>query len=72
MCCPRTDRIESLVVNAAQLLAPVDVLPDPLGKLLLDELLPVLGDGGFLLVQYRLFVAVIVIDIVKDADIFLV
>ena len=59
------DAVEGFVINAAQQFPAVDVFPNPLGKLLLDEFLPVLGNRGFLLVEDRLFLAVLVLNIVK-------
>ena len=59
------DAVEGFVVNTAQQFPAVDVFPDPLGKLLLNQLLPVLGNGSFLLVEDRLFLAVLVLNIVK-------
>ena len=45
-----TDGVKGFVVNMAQFVSAVNVFPDPLGEFLLDQLLPVLGDGGFLFV----------------------
>ena len=45
------DGVEYLIVDGAQPLPAVDVFPYPFGKLLLDQFLPVLGDGGFLLLS---------------------
>ena len=50
-----TDTVEGFVVNTAQQFPAINVFPDPLGKLLLDEFLPVLGNRGFLFVEDRLF-----------------
>ena len=57
--------IEGFVVNAAQPFPAVDVFPYPLGKLLLNQFLPVLGNGRFFLVEDRLFVAVLILDIIE-------
>ena len=59
------DAVEGFVINAAQQFPAVDVFPDPLGKLLLDEFLSVLGNRGFFFVEDRLFLAVLVLNIVK-------
>ena len=45
-----TDGVKGFVVNMAQFVSAVNVFPDPLGEFLLDQLLPVLSDGGFLFV----------------------
>ena len=66
------DRIKGFVVDAAQPFPPVNVLPDPFGEFLLDQLLPILGNGGFLFVENRLFVAVFVLHIIKHTHIPLV
>ena len=63
------NRIKGFIVDAAQLFPTVDVFPDPLGKLLLDQLLPVLGNGSFLLVENRLFIAVFVLHVVEHPHI---
>ena len=59
------DAVEGFVINAAQQFPAVNVFPDPLGKLLLNQLLSVLGNGSFLLVEDRLFLTVLVLNIVK-------
>ena len=61
--------IKGFIVDKTQLLPTVDIFPNPLGKLLLDQLLPVLGNGGFLLVENRLFIAVFVLYIVEHPHI---
>ena len=45
-----TDGIKGFVVNGAKLFPAVNILPDPLGEFLFDQLLTVLGDGSFLFV----------------------
>ena len=67
-----TDTVEGFVVNAAQQFPAINVFPNPFGKLLLDEFLPVLGNGGFLFVEDRLFLAVLVLNIVKYPHILLI
>ncbi|CDB29335.1 unknown [Firmicutes bacterium CAG:137] len=64
--------IKGFVVNAAQQLPPVDVLPDPFGEFLLNQLLPVLGDGGFLFVENRLLIAILILYIIEHPHIPLV
>lgn len=56
---PRSDGIEGVVIDAAQPFAPVNVLPQPIGKFGLDQLLPILGDGSFLHIQHRPLLAVL-------------
>ena len=55
---PGPDGIEGFVVDAAQPLPTINVLPNPFRELGLNQLLPVLGNGGFLFVQHPDFVAV--------------
>ena len=66
------DGVKGFVVDAAQPFPPVNVFPYPLGEFLLDQLLPILGNGSFLFVQDRLFVAVFVLHIIKHTHIPLV
>ena len=67
-----TDGVERLVVNAAQALTAVKIFPYPFDEFRLYQFLPVLGDGRFLFVENRLFVPILIVHIVKDADILLV
>ena len=69
---PRTDGIEGFVVNTAQPLPAVNVLPNPFRELSFDQLLPILGNGGFLFVQNPDFVAVGVNLGIVNADILLI
>ena len=69
---PGADGIEGFIVNAAQPLPAVNVLPNPFRKLCLDQLLTILGNGGFLLVQHPDFVAVGIELGVINADILLI
>ena len=55
---PWADGIEGFIVDAAQPLPTINVLPNPFRELGLNQLLPVLGNGGFLFVQHPDFVAV--------------
>ena len=56
---PWADGIEGVVINTAQPFPPVNVLPKPIGKFGLDQFLPILGNGGFLHIQYRPLLAVL-------------
>ena len=67
-----TNAVEAFVVNAAQALSAVNVSPYPLRKFLLDEFLPVLGNGGFLLVEDGFFIAVFILNIVEYPHILLI
>ena len=69
---PGADGIEGFVVDAAQPLPAVNILPNPFRELRLDQLLPILGNGCFLLVQHSDFVAVGIELGVINADILLV
>ena len=69
---PRSDGIEGVVIDAAQPFAPVNVLPQPIGKFGLDQLLPILGNGSLLLVQHPDFVAVGINLGIVNADILLI
>ena len=66
------DGVKGFVVDAAQLFSTVNVLPDPFGEFLFDQLLPILSNGSFLFVENRLFVAVFVLHIIKHTHIPLV
>ena len=66
------DGIEGFIVDAAQPLPAVNVTPNPFRKLGLDQFLPVLGNGGFLLVQHPDFVAVGINLGIVNADILLI
>ena len=63
-------RVEQLVVLFHQRNAPLGVLPDPVGKSILDDLLFLLCQHGFPLVQHTLGLALGILDGVVDADIF--
>ena len=69
---PWSDGIEGFVVDAAQPLPAVNVSPNPFRKFRLNQLLPILGNGGFLLVQHPDFVAVGIELGVINADILLI
>ena len=63
------DRVELVVIQPRQPLTPVGIIPDPVGKGLLDEILLTLGDGGFLLVQDGDTLAAFRFHIIEDAHI---
>jgi len=63
-------RVEQLVILLHQRNAPLRVLPDPVGKSVLDDLLFLLRQHGLPLVQYTLGFALGILDGVIDADIF--
>ena len=60
-----TNRIKGFIVKAAQQLTPVNIFPYPFREFLLEQLLTVLRDCSFLLVQDRLSVAVFILHIIK-------
>ena len=62
--------VEQNVVRLADLLPPLRVFPDPLGKRFLQKLLLALCDGGLLLVQHRHTPPISIILIVENADVF--
>ena len=61
--------VEQLIVLPDQRNAPLGVLPDPVGKSILDDLLFLLCQHGFPLVQHTLGFALGILDGVVDADI---
>ena len=63
-------RVEQFVILFYQRDAPLRVLPDPVGESVLDDLLFLLCQHGFPLVQHTLEFALGVLDGVVDADIF--
>ena len=63
-------RVEQLVVLLHQRNAPLGVLPDPVGKSILDDLLLLLRQHGLSLVQHTFWLALGILDGVVDADIF--
>ena len=63
-------RVEQLVVLPDQRNAPLGVLPDPVGKSVLDDLLFLLRQHGLPLVQHTLGFSISILDGVVDADIF--
>ena len=64
-----TDAVELLVVELCQSLAASRVFPNPFSKSLFDHLLLALRDCRFLLVEHRSLFAVLILDIIEDADI---
>ena len=63
-------RVEQLVVLPDQRNAPLGVLPDPVGKSILDDLLFLLCQHSLPLVQHPLGLAFGILNGVIDADIF--
>ena len=63
-------RVEQFVVLLHQCNAPLGVLPDPVRKSVLDDLLFLLCQHGFPLVQHPFGLALGILDRVIDADIF--
>ena len=63
---PGPDGVELLVVQGTQTLPAGGVCPHPLLKLLLDLVLLVLGDGGFLFVEHPLLFAILVLDGIEN------
>ena len=61
--------VELLVVELAELLATVWVLPDPLSKCLLDERLLALCNRRFRSVQHSGFLAAFILEIVENLDV---
>ena len=66
---PGTGGIEALIVELHQLPPPVGVAPYPVPECLLDGLLLLLGEGGFLTVEDTFFLAVRIPDGVVDAHV---
>ena len=63
-------RVEQFVVLLHQCNAPLRVLPDPVGESILDDLLFLLCQHGFPLVQHPFGLSLGILDRVIDADIF--
>ena len=63
-------RVEQLVILLHQRNAPLGVLPDPVGKSVLNDLLFLLRQHGLPLVQHPFGLALGILDGVIDADIF--
>ena len=64
-----SDAVELLIVKLRQSLAACWVFPNPFSKSLFDHLLLTLCDCRFLLVEHRGLFAVLILDIIEDADI---
>ena len=62
--------VEQNIVRLADLLPPLRIFPDPLGKRLLQKLLLALCDGGLLFVEHCHAPPISIILIVKNADVF--
>ena len=65
---PGPDGVKTLVVELAQPVPAALVFPNPVLKLLLDELLLALGDGGLFLVEHGNLVAVLIFNVIKYTD----
>ena len=59
--------VKELVVLFYQQGAPLRVFPDPASKSVLDSLLFLLGEGGFVLIQHALFLAILHDGIINAA-----
>lgn len=62
--------VEGVVVIADKAVSAFWVFPNPVLERLLDNLLLCLCRRGFLVVEYRFFIAVFVINIVENAGVF--
>ena len=62
--------VEQNIVRLADLLPPLRVFPDPLGKRLLQQLLLALCDGGLLLIEHCHAPPISIILIVKNTNVF--
>ena len=65
----RSERIELLVIHLGELFSALRITPNPVSKGLLDKLLLALCDSGFFLIEHSRFLAVLILDIVKDSHI---
>ena len=63
------DRVKSVIVRTGKAVSAFGVFPNPILKRLLDNFLLCLCRRSFLVVEYCLFVAVFVVNIVKDTHI---
>jgi len=64
-----SDAVKGIVVETDKAVPALWVFPNPVLKRLLDYLLLCLCRRGFLVVEYRFFVAVFVINIVENAGV---
>ena len=62
--------VKGVVVIADKAVSAFWVFPNPVLKRLLDNFLLCLCRRGFLVVEYRFFIAVFVINIVENAGVF--
>ena len=69
---PWSNGVKCFIVNAAKSLSAVNIFPDPFRKFGLNQLLPILSNGSFLLVQHPNLIAVGINFGIEDADILLV
>ena len=65
----RTDAVEFFVIELAQPVAALLILPYPVGKGILYKLLLTLCDSGIVLIEYGLFIAVFVLNIIEHTHI---
>ena len=66
---PQPDRIEPLVVGLYKRMAAVSVLPDPVTERILDGLLFLLCQSGFLLIQNPTFLTIRITHNIEDTHI---
>ena len=66
----RACAVKLLIVQPCQLFAPVRIIPNPVGKSLLDQFLLALRDCCFLLIEHSSLLAVLVLDIIEDPHVF--
>ena len=64
-----TDTIELLVIHLGKTFTAFRITPNPVRKGLLDKLLLALRDSGFFLIEHSRFLAVLILDIVKDSHV---
>ena len=62
--------VKKLIVPLHQQSPPLRIFPDPASESILDGLLFLLGEGGFVLIQHTLWFAFGIFDGIIDADIF--
>lgn len=60
-----SDTVKGIVVETDKAVPALWVFPNPVLKRLLDDLLLCLRRRGFLMVEYRFFVAAFIVNIIK-------
>ena len=65
----RTKRVELFIIHLGKLFSTLRITPYPVRKCLLDKLLLALRDSGFFLIEHSRFLAVLILDIVKDSHV---